>query len=190
MALAVVTLSDIQKVIGLEQTAADDRMTRIGESAEAWVAEKCGVAWTSVARIDYLNGDDQKLLHVENGPVTALTSVYDRDLTLTLDSDEYRISADGMRIQRMLSDSTYSRWERGMERWKVSYTGGYDGAANVPSVLKEAILQLCRRWWDVNGGKVSESSEGLSVVWAGLADSAIMELLWPYVDRSSGALAL
>jgi len=192
MTLALVTLADAQAYIGLSAAASDDRINRIAESAEDWIADKCGVSWTNGTKTDYLSsvGSGGGLLRLQNGPASAVTSVDDRDLSLTLDSDEYRLSADGLRLQRLTgTGGTYTTWEPGMERYTVVYTGGYDGD-DAPESFSEAVLQLVRRWWDTVGGKRSESSEGLSVNWASLADSSIMEIIAPHIQASSGAILL
>ena len=189
MAPVIVTLADAQAYIGLDALASDGRMTRIIESAEAWVANLCSVSWTNGTKTDNVS-TYSNVLYLRQGPASAITSVTDRDGDDALDSDEYRLSNDGMRLYRVAGSSGgYLSWLQGSERWAVVYTGGYDGTA-APVVFKEAVLHMTRRWWDLVGGKSSESSEGLTTNWHALNDSTVIELLAPYQQRGVSGLVI
>jgi hypothetical protein len=102
-----------------------------------------------------------------NYPVTALTSVYENDALLIVDTDYYAYLSEG-RLRRTAAGwpGEFGLWSALPKAIKITYTAGYS-ALTIPSDLKLAALIQISQGWDKflhkSWGQSTRSIAGQSV---------------------------
>lgn len=121
-----------------------------------------------------LTGNGTKYLWLPNWPVTALTSVAEDTVTLTLDTDFYADLTEGLLTKASFHGTLYGEmygyastpWSTDTHGIVVTYTAGYT-AALLPADLKLAALaEIARQYQKYllkEHGETSRSVEGSSV---------------------------
>jgi len=156
-------------MLGLSTTAASDTLLDILiDGAEAYAEQVLGVKFTSTTRTDELNGGGHSLIPFSL-PITAISKITDQISEAELDSDTFR----QLDNQILFGTSGWNRWLQGRGRYKVEYTGGYDGAVTAPAGLKLSVLELSVRGYHNRSGLSSQSSQGVSTNWETIAASDI-----------------
>jgi len=156
-------------MLGLSTTAASDTLLDLLiDGAEAHVEQVLGVKFTTASRTDELNGGGHSLIPFSL-PVTAITKITDQISGSELDSATFR----QLDNQILFGTSGWNRWLEGRGRYKVEYTGGYDGAVTAPAGLKLVVLELTVRGYYNRSGLSSQSSQGVTTNWEQLAASDI-----------------
>lgn len=171
--MSTVTLALAKQALMISHTAQDTFIQALLDGAEDWIARHLGVALSSAARQEDIDGGDL-YLWPKFRPVTAVTSVTDLE-TGTV----YPALLDGeTRIRwNLLPRREEPRWPEGVQRFRVVYTAGYTA---LPAGVQVAILQLVARAYRLRAGQASESVDGASASFAKLIDSDIAALLKPY----------
>ena len=167
---SVLTLAQIKAHLRVEGTDEDTYLTALAGGVEDWAARYLGVAWSSAARTEDLDGGGVGLWP-SYCPVSAVTSVTDNETAIAESTDNYAVWND-----QVLRDDR-SRWGDGRARYRVVYTGGYSA---VPDGIVVALLQLVSRAYDNRGGKAGEAAAGWSGNWQELLGGDIAVMLSPY----------
>jgi len=156
-------------MLGLSTTAASDTLLDLLiDGAEAYAEQVLGVKFDTSARIDELNGGGHSLVPFSL-PITAISKITDQISEAELDSETFR----QLDNQILFGTSGWNRWLEGRGRYKVEYTGGYDGAVTAPVGLKLVVLDLSVRSYFNRSGLGSQSSQGATLNWDQIAASDI-----------------
>lgn len=96
---------------------------------------------------EQLDGTGHDALYLSHWPITAVTSITDRDdvdLGLVKDTNYFIVDsiANGDYVGYLLRTS--KRWTEGKRNYKVVYTAGFDLANYVPQELKDAIALIAQ----------------------------------------------
>jgi len=167
-------------MLGLSTTAASDTLLDLLiDGAEAYAEQALGVKFTTAARIDELNGGGHSLVPFSL-PITAISKITDQISEAELDADTFR----KLDNQILFGTSGWNRWLDGRGRYKVEYTGGYDGAVTAPAGLKLVVLELAVRGYYNRSGLASQSSQGVTTNWEKIAQSDIGDKLLNFSKAS------
>jgi len=162
--MSLVTVADVKALGRIDYDTHDLQIQLLIDGVEAFVENYCGLKLTSATRVELLDGGGRDLF-VNYGPITAVAKVEDRE-----DDDEIEDASNYFFTDtRILKDEDYFEWEEGMDRWRVTYTGGYD-ASTVPAGLKNAIIGLTLLAYNNMAGSSSKSGAGGSESFANLAE--------------------
>lgn len=168
--MAIVTLAEAKSHLRIGSTTAlDAYIQKLIDSCEAWISDYCGVAFAEVTVTDELVDGGELLLRPVVLPVSAVTSIKDAE-----EDDEVVTATDYVVTRRGAKLKTRQRWEDGLQRWKVTYTGGYD---TVPSGLFQCVLQMIYRAYHDKGGQETEQSSNVWVKWDSFVDQENLSLL-------------
>lgn len=181
----LVTLSEAKAYTRVTSSSEDTLMQTLLDGAESFVEQHGGVSLTSSSFTDNVAGGGTLLIPSRH-PVTAVSSIVDEWASETEAEDSYEITEDYMGIRRVVSGLSYfldnpSKWGRGLGRYTVTYTAGYDGETHTaPASLKTAVLELVARHYRLRGGQTGENAQNLNITFASFrnfVDDEIMRLI-------------
>lgn len=163
MALQALTIDQLRDAVRLTSSAADTRLTLLGESIEDFLAEYLGVKLVPTVITGERVPGGGRWLRTLYGPVTAVTSVsvaVPSDLSdPSVPNTEYEIHPEGL-----LSKHEQTLWV--YYEYSVTYTTGYANAAAVPPRFKQVALELVSASYFNPGGKQGQSNKAGSVSWS------------------------
>jgi hypothetical protein len=176
----IVTLAEAKDYLRVTSNMVDVRIQALLDSAESWIAEKCGTAFTVEEREDLLEGGALTLRPMTQ-PVLSITEVIDVYAGRVIGSGEYRLAGG-----RIYSTGMSLVWEDGPQRYQVRYQAGYNdgntqgekpaGSRPAPLGFRAPVLMLVRRFYEARG-TIRAASQGVAAEWSALADSEVMGLL-------------
>lgn len=170
--MSAVTLAEAKHHLRIgSTTVVDDYIQLLLDGCEEWIQTYCGISFSSTTQTDERVDGGSKYLDLAVKPVTAITSVKD-----TEDSDAVLAATEYVLRRRGPVMKDYSHWEYGMQRWKVTYTGGYT-SNTLPKGLKFVILQLMYRAYHNKGAQQAEQSANVWIQWDTLAGNDVMQLM-------------
>jgi uncharacterized phiE125 gp8 family phage protein len=140
-------------------------------AARDFVEGYCGLYLEEQEVVATVEGGGNSLW-LPNGPVQSITEVLDTLHSLVIDATLY--DHDGrVRVVR----ANQVRWDDGVDRYRVTYQGGYAAVADIPDGLRLAILDMCERAYRSPGGRKSEGSSSHRWEWQQLAGSDVLARL-------------
>lgn len=178
----LVELSEAKAYTRVTSSSEDTLMQTLLDGAEAFIEQYGGVSLSSVSFTENLQGGGTLLIPSRH-PVTAVSSIVDEWAGETEASDSYEITEDYMGIRRVISGLSWflgnpSKWGRGLGRYTVAYTAGYDGDTHTaPTSLKTAVLELVARHYRLRGGQTGENAQNLNITYASFQDFVDNEIM-------------
>lgn len=190
--MSIATQTDLEQRLQIDFTSGSDPVAAsLLAAAQGHIEREVGYPLESasglVEKFDGLTGSGNPLttLIVPRRPLTAVASVVEAGITLTVTTD-YLFYADG-RIIRVASG--YETWWRTYKRQDivVTYTAGYTvgGGGTIPKDLVDLCAQVASRSFERGAAFASMPAGTESVRSVALADSDSVE----YFDRAMGGLA-
>ncbi len=165
--------------------AADDVLIQSNiDSAEEWLALRCGFLWAETADIESNVDGGGISLWPPSHPVISVSEVLDTEGSTAESTNNYNLCNNS----QVVHDGEL-RWAKGRGRWQVTYTAGYGGAGAaaiaIPDGLTNIVLGLIARAYNNRGGIMSEGAEGFTVIWQKFIDTDIARQIQHY-DWTSG----
>ena len=165
--MSIVTAAEVKSFLEISHTRQDTIIDILIAAVEAEIEKALAIKLESESRSDYCDGGKEGLW-VPFHPLTAVTTITDRlnqvNYTGTTYHDEYKIwTAEEGEL-----------WERGSNRWTVTYTCGFT-EATLPAGLKLEILNMIHRAYNNRGGIASEGAEGANINYQNFMDADFMK---------------
>ena len=196
--MSTVTLALVKSWLQIGHTAQDDVIQLMIDGAESFLAQYLNLKFTSEDYEEDLDsalenefqrdpsffgsqvlGNGASFLIPNNRPVTAVESVLDlQDNNASLD---FRQQGDLLAYTDAQGNFLGS-WPPGLQRFRVSYTAGYD-SDTLPAVIKEAVCMLAARKYNARDGQNAMAANGAAVAFGELMDSAIIKMVQPHSRR-------
>jgi len=195
--MSILNLAVAKQLVGLGSGSVDPMVQILIDGVEEWVEGFCSLKFVEATRVDLIDGGDISLF-VDSNPILSITKIERIDSSTDValvPADEYRLADDEILKNPFTihntndgghvttSSFTPRRWTTGRKNFRVTYIGGYDGAANVPNGLIAVMYDLLVRAYRNRGGEASSSVSGLSVNWQRLLDSDMSDKLNNYRFR-------
>ena len=173
------TLSEAKEFLRISTSSQDVVIQVLIDSAEEYVAKAANVVFKTdtelAAEIIEFNDGGEQYIFMNQRPVRSVSSLAPtNDAGNPLDPTEYAL--DGSCVRK----SNNGDFAFGVNRWTVTYVGGYgdtDPATIYPPAAKLAVLQMVYKGYNNRGGKNSESGQGVSANWGNLIDDEIRALI-------------
>lgn len=177
--MSFISLNVAKEYLQISHAAEDTILQIVIDSVEEWIQLYCGILLVGArndqiaAQLGVVIDGNEVTENVDGGgynlwpslhPMTAITSVTDRDTDDAVTASDYRANA------RRIFYESGARWDRGPQKWQVVYEAGWTDAT-IPSGLKLAILDGIYRAYKKRGGEGRESAAGLSKEWEDLFGS-------------------
>lgn len=159
---ALITLEDFKLYAGIDAavSSADALYELIINSISTRFDTETGRALKSAVYTDlYLDGNGEQDLDLPNYPITAVASVYEDDVLLTVGASyDYLFTAGSILAVNGILRRVNAVWSLGSQNIKLTFTGGY---TTVPDDLKLACFKQCAKEWQTqkmsNWGESSRS---------------------------------
>lgn len=163
--MSQVTLSLAKEFLEITHSAQDNVVQLLIDSAEEFLAKRLGVSFTSIERVEDLDGGEEYLF-LTHRPATDVESVVDR----WSDDAEYgsQLIGDGRLLHADSVGKPLGNWPKGVRRFRATYNSGF---AAMPAPVKEVVIMLVRRAYEARGGESSISASGASMNFAKFMDS-------------------
>ena len=166
----LVTTAEVQTYLGISNE--DALIAQLITLYQDAVKNYCGLEFEQEAITEYLDGGAQNLI-VTRPPIDSITGVYDNyDDDEEVDSDDYTNDPNAGLI--FFSEGSTSTWGSGRRRWKVIYTGDYDGA---PNPVKLALFMLISK--TLNNRDPFKTSENIGDYGYSISPLVLSKSSWP-----------
>lgn len=170
-----VTITDVKSYLQISHNAQDVILNIAIAGVEEWIETYCGISLTPKTNLlEYMDGGT-KYLYVSCNPLVQVNSVKS-----TLGGETFNFFINNNAIMQ----TNLAKWPFGDSNILVNYDAGYADINSVPSGIKIAAYQLLHRWYSNRSGVTSQSIEGFRMNFAEIADSDIVKLIQPFVQRS------
>lgn len=175
----LVSLSDVKATLGITGTNDDAAITALLAGADDAVAAYCGRAIRQASVTEHYNGGGPTIV-VRSWPIAASPALVltDRVNDAVVSTDTYEVDLETGQIRMK---PAYGIFTRGINRWKVVYTGGY-APGSVPGAIKVGIAKMIEAGLQTAGLK-SESDMGYSYTREDMAAGAVPEIARAYLDK-------
>lgn len=183
-----ITLAEAKNFIRVTDSRVDGLVAVLINSVESFLESTCGVKFKAESHVEHFDGGLIHF-HVSHQPLVTITSIEDRVAEETLSAtDDFEV-IDGLIYYGVPAGQL--RWPRGLKRFKVTYTGGYNnenddapsGSIAAPEALRWAALALIRRAYESGGVVQSEGVQGTSINWQSLMDTDIWASIMQHAKR-------
>lgn len=161
----------VKQHLQISHTSSDVMLGIMVGAAKEYVQRYCGLLLEEAEVIAKVEGGGNSLW-LPSGPVQSIAEVLDTLNSHVIDALWY--SHDG-RLRVIRENQTY--WNAGVDRYRVTYQGGYAALPDIPDGLRLAICDLCERAYRSPGSRTSEGGAGHRWAWAALCDSDLLARL-------------
>jgi hypothetical protein len=178
--MSLVSLATVKEILQISHTKEDTWLQIQLDGVENFLSQFLGVRFNATAGAaavtEDVDGGGEYLFPSEH-PVLTVTSVTDL-ITSALEATSLYVYND-RRIWKLYGGT----WLNGDSRWRVIYTAGYQ-AADLPTAIQGAILQMMYRAHYARGGRRGAGSQGYYTDWSKWLESDIRAMLKPFQYRS------
>ena len=143
--LALVSLAGAKEHLKESSTDSDSILGELINEVSEFCNSYCKRHLLSKSYVEYYDGNGRDRLHLQNSPVSALTSLYNAESNREFDSDSLVTIADDVLLNkeegviRLWDDETY--FIKAKANVKVTYTAGW-ALSSVPGDLQLAVYNL------------------------------------------------
>jgi hypothetical protein len=164
---AYATLAQVKAALGITDTDQDAQITALLLGADAVVDAYCARPLIETAHVEYADGGGRSI-ELASWPVFTSPALVVRDMFTGQDVAAAAYTQDGARGLLYISPgyggafgSARSSWERGPNRWRITYTAGY-ASDSIPAEVTQAAAEIVGARLKGAGGVTGESDMGYS----------------------------
>ncbi len=188
----LVTLSEAKDYIRVTTAGVDTQIQALLDGVEVWIENLLGCRFTVSRFIEHLT-PLREVLQPWVYPVISISEIVDLwEDNEVIPATDYQLM--GSDIFYKESGKPPSAWPDGLQRYRVTYLGGYsngntesnpapEGSQAAPSGIKLGVLALLARAYTARGGIQSTGGGGSFTSYDDLANGEVMTYLDPFIRR-------